>query len=153
MRYPAVLTREGRHTLAGFPSCPGCQTFAEPGEGIEGMAQEALEGWLEAHLVSGQAPPRPPRRAPKGRVIWAEVPAKLAVKLDLRWARQAAGLTQAQLAELAGVSQPMIAKLEHPDYNPTIDTLEKVARALGVKLRVSLEAQERAASMGAESLG
>jgi len=47
MEYPAVLTTEGPRTLAAFPDCPGCQTFAEADEDILARAQEALEGWLE----------------------------------------------------------------------------------------------------------
>ena len=59
MRYTAVVTKEGKQTLAEFPGCPGCQTFADPGEDIAERAGEALAGWLEAQLVSGQAPPEP----------------------------------------------------------------------------------------------
>jgi len=143
MRYPARITKEGRHTLAEFPDCPGCQTFAEPGQNIAEEAHEALEGWLGAHLVAGDAPPLPPRRAPRGKVLWVDVPPRLATKLYLRWARQAAGLTQAQLAKRAGVFQQAIAKLEHPDSNPTLDTLERVARALGARLEVSVTLNPR----------
>lgn len=143
MRYPAVITTEGKHVLAEFPDCPGCQTFVEMGEEIEPVAQEALEGWLESHLVSGRLPPEPARRSPAaprgGRVIWVNVSPKLSIKIDLRRARQRAGLTQADLAKLTVVSQPMIAQLEDPDYNPTVDMLEKVARPLGVRLLVALE--------------
>ncbi len=140
MRYAAIITKEGRRELAEFTDCPGCQTFAEPDERILDNAREALEGWLESHLARGLVPPRPSKRAPKlrGRVLWVAVPAKLGVKLVLRWARQEAGLTQAELAKRAGVSQPMIAKLEHPDHNPTLETLEKVAHALGSRLDVTM---------------
>jgi hypothetical protein len=34
----------------------------------------------------------------------------------------------------------MVAKLEHPDYNPTVETLEKVAAALRSRLDVGLSA-------------
>lgn len=146
MRYPALVTKEGKALLAEFPNCPGCQTFAEPGESIDGQAADALAGWLETHLLDGEAPPRPPSRAPKpprgARVLWIEVPVKLAAKLCLRWARQDAGLTQAELAKRAGLSQPAVARLESPDHNPTLDTLERVAQALGVRLRISLEPRE-----------
>ena len=136
MRYPATVSREGKFTLAYFPNCPGCQTQADPGERIEDQASEALQGWLEAHLIDGEAPPRPSLRAPRVRraekVMWIEVPLKLAVKLVVRWARQDAGLTQARLAKLAGVSQPVIAKLEAPDSNPTVETLDRVFSVLKV---------------------
>jgi DNA-binding XRE family transcriptional regulator/predicted RNase H-like HicB family nuclease len=138
MRYPAIITKEGKKTLASFADCPGCQTEADPGEDISVQAADALTGWLESHLLLGRVPPRPSKRKPKGKVLWVEVPPGLAVKLLIRWARNDAGLTQAQVAKRAKVSQRMIAKLENPNYNPTLETLEKVASALGARLEVNL---------------
>jgi predicted RNase H-like HicB family nuclease/DNA-binding XRE family transcriptional regulator len=142
MHYTAIVTKEGRRTLASFPGCPGCQTFGDPGEDTAERAQEALVGWLEAHLADGQAPPEPKRLRSKGRarVIEVPVPPKLAVKLALRWARLRAGLTQAELARRAGLSQPAVARLEDPDHNPTLDMLERVATALGARLEVEIRA-------------
>lgn len=48
------------------------------------------------------------------------------------------GLTQKQLAEKIGTKQSAIARLEGGTTNPSIAFLEKVARALGSKLQVSL---------------
>lgn len=142
MQYTAILTKEGKNTLAEFPGCPGCQTFAEPSEDVAERAEEALAGWLEANLASGRTPPEPKRirRKTATRSIEVPVPAKLAVKLQLRWARKRAGLTQAELARRAGLSQPAVARLEDPDYNPTLDMLERVAAALGSRLEVALSA-------------
>jgi len=136
MRYPAVVTKEGKNLLADFPTCPGCQSFAPPGHDIEQEAKEALELWLESYLQERMFPPRPPRtfKARKGRVLWVPVEPKLAVKLELRWMREDLGVTQAELANLAGVSQPAIAQLESPDSNPTIETLNRVARAMGAQI-------------------
>ena len=137
MRYPAVVTREDGHVFADFPDCEGCHTFAERGQSIEDRAKEALESWLESCLVDGSLPPQPTAK-PRGEVLWVDLDADLSLKLQLRWARDAAGLTQARLAELAGVSQQMVAKLESPRYHPRLDALEGIARALGVRLSVEL---------------
>ena len=137
MRYPAVVTKEGKNVLADFPTCPGCHTFAPLGHNIEHEAKEALELWLESHLQERMLPTRPPRtlKAPrKGTLLWVPVEPKLAVKLELRWMREDLGLTQAELAKLAGVSQPAIAQLESPDSNPTIDTLNRLASAMGAQI-------------------
>src|SRR2546425_7747354 len=144
MRYPAVVTEEGKNVLAEFPTCPGCQTFAPPGHDIEDEAKEALELWLGTHLQERRLPPRPPRifKARKGTVLWVSVEPKLAVKLELRWMRDDLGLTQAELARLAGVSQPAIAQLESPDSNPTIDTLNRVAGAMGAQIDFHPSASE-----------
>jgi DNA-binding XRE family transcriptional regulator/predicted RNase H-like HicB family nuclease len=134
MHYVAYISKEGRHTLAEFPDCPGCQTFSD-GEDLAEAAREALEGWLEAHLVDGQVPPRPVDHttAPKGvSVARVTVRAGLAAALEIRWARQEAKLSQGALGKLAGVSQQQIAKLENPDENPSLETLSKVGRALGL---------------------
>ncbi len=135
MEYRARITHEGGRTLAEFPDCPGCQTFAEAGEDVARLAAEALEGWLETHLAHGKAPPAPAARA--GLAV--RVNAQLAAKLELRWARNAKGLSQARVAKLAGVTQQMVAKVEHPDYDAGLDVLERVAHALGCRLNIELQ--------------
>ena len=51
-------------------------------------------------------------------------------------ARKKQGLTQAQLAEKANMTQPEIARLENPDANPKIDTLLKATVPLGYRLKL-----------------
>ena len=48
--------------------------------------------------------------------------------------RQALGLTQAQLAEKAGVIQQTIDKWERGERNPGVPSLKKLAAALDCKL-------------------
>ena len=45
-------------------------------------------------------------------------------------------LTQSELAKKAGVKQAYIARLESGTANPTVDSLNKVADALGKRLKL-----------------
>jgi transcriptional regulator with XRE-family HTH domain len=57
---------------------------------------------------------------------------------QVRRLRTAAGLTQYELANRTGSTQPAVAHLEAGRRTPTLATLEKVARALGHDLVVVL---------------
>lgn len=52
----------------------------------------------------------------------------------IRELRQKEGLTLAQVAELAGLSRGMLSKIETGSTMPGLDTLARVARALGVTM-------------------
>ncbi|MBU0457991.1 helix-turn-helix domain-containing protein [Patescibacteria group bacterium] len=47
------------------------------------------------------------------------------------------GLTQSELAKKVGTRQSAISRLESGNYNPSINFLEKVAKALNLNLTVS----------------
>jgi predicted transcriptional regulator len=49
---------------------------------------------------------------------------------DLRQRRTELELTQARLAEMAGVSQPLIARIEGGDVDPRLSTLRRIVEAL-----------------------
>ena len=55
----------------------------------------------------------------------------------VRSARERAGLTQAELAERAGVTQSVVARLERGAGNPTFLTLERVLHAAGHRLELT----------------
>ncbi|HEY2141048.1 MAG TPA: helix-turn-helix transcriptional regulator [Solirubrobacteraceae bacterium] len=57
----------------------------------------------------------------------------------LKDARDDAGLTQADLARRLGVSQAAVAKLERPQANPTIATLDDALRVTGRRLVLTSE--------------
>ena len=59
---------------------------------------------------------------------------------QIRDAREAAGLTQRELAARMGTSQAAVARLEAGGVGPTLTTLQKVATALELKLAVELTA-------------
>ncbi|GAA4638657.1 hypothetical protein GCM10023196_097270 [Actinoallomurus vinaceus] len=57
----------------------------------------------------------------------------------VRTRREQLGMTQGQLAERAGLTQPAVARFEAGGTMPTIPMLERLAEALGMRLRVELE--------------
>jgi DNA-binding XRE family transcriptional regulator len=50
----------------------------------------------------------------------------------IREARRANGMTQLELATATGIRRPNVARLERGGNTPTIETLQRVASALGV---------------------
>lgn len=69
---------------------------------------------------------------PRLRRIYEEESAKMELWLQLAQARQAAGLTQAELAERLGVTQSQVAKMEKRGYESyTLNSLRRYVQALG----------------------
>jgi len=56
-------------------------------------------------------------------------------------ARKSAGLTQKQLSERAGIAQGDISKLESGSANPSLRTLQRLAGAMNMRLRVEFTPQ------------
>lgn len=56
--------------------------------------------------------------------------------------RMANGWSQKKLAEVLGVTQAMVSKLESGEYNYTIEQLWKIANKLNWKLNVSFEGSQ-----------
>ena len=54
--------------------------------------------------------------------------------MKLRELRISQRITQSELAELAGITQVTVSDIECHPHPPTIDTMLKVSKALGVEL-------------------
>ena len=57
---------------------------------------------------------------------------------EIIMARKEKNLTQKGLAELIGTRQSNISRLESGNYNPSLDLLIKIARAMDKKLEVKI---------------
>ena len=69
---------------------------------------------------------------PEFRRIYEEEAAKKELWLQLAEARQAAALTQAEVAKRLGVSQAQVARIEKRGYDAyTLNTLRRYVKALG----------------------
>jgi DNA-binding XRE family transcriptional regulator len=69
---------------------------------------------------------------PEFRAVYEEEAAKKELWLQLVEARQAAGLTQTEMARRLGVSQAQVARIEKRGYDTyTLNTLRRYVAALG----------------------
>ena len=57
----------------------------------------------------------------------------------VRKARAEAGISQTQLAELTGIDQSDISKIERGVANPSVSTLQRIAKALGGRLTITID--------------
>ena len=54
-------------------------------------------------------------------------------------ARKLSGMTQKQISQKTGIAQPDISKLENGYANPSIKTLERLAKAMGMELKIRFQ--------------
>lgn len=81
---------------------------------------------------------------PEYRKVYEEEAAKSELWLQLVEARQAAELTQKQLAERLGVSQAQVARLEQEGYDAyTLNTLRRYVAALGEEYTLEVRIRRR----------
>jgi DNA-binding XRE family transcriptional regulator len=86
------------------------------------------------------------RESPEFKKAYYDELSRLRLAHRIAELREKCGLTQAELARKVGTTQAGISRLENPNYhNYSLKTLEKVANALGARLRVELEEKQRAA--------
>jgi DNA-binding XRE family transcriptional regulator len=90
--------------------------------------EQAYQVWRDTLLANSEA-----------REIYKEEAAKKELWLQLVEARQAAGLTQVELARRLGVSQAQVARIEKSGYDSyTLNTLRRYVQALGKRLEVTV---------------
>ena len=78
-------------------------------------------------------------RDPAYREAYDELAPEFRLARALIEARANAGLTQAQMAERMQTTQSFVARLESGRAHPSTRTLERFARAAGVRLKISFE--------------
>jgi len=134
MNYFAKLTKEADGYSVEFPELPGCVSEGDTLQEALGMASEALDLWLKYLLDKGKDIPMPKVHAGKGFHA-IPVDARLAVAINIRISRGRRSM--AEIAESIGTSTQNYFRYEHSKANPTVSTLEKIAKATGKRLEIS----------------
>lgn len=73
---------------------------------------------------------------PKFKTAYDELEPEYRLANDLIRARLWKKMTQAEVAKKAGVSRVVVARLESGTTNPTVETVSRVAGALGKELKL-----------------
>lgn len=68
-----------------------------------------------------------------------QVSANYIIAEALTEARARMGMSQKELANLSGIDQSDISKIERGVSNPSVSTLDRLAMAMGLKLKMSFE--------------
>ena len=85
-----------------------------------------------------ESPSRKPR-APRNPGDPADAEMQRRFGLNLKAEREAAGLSQSEVAKSAGMAQPDVAELEAGRKNATLRTMRRLALAVGCELELLLK--------------
>jgi antitoxin HicB len=133
--YCRLIEEEGRFDVE-FPDIPNVITFGDSIEHALAMASEALNGALECDVAQGW--PLPEARTGPGKGLY---PIEVEPQIRLAWEfRKLRGdRSQSEIASRLKMSYQAYQRLENPGKaNPTVKTLEKVAKAFGKRLEIGL---------------
>jgi transcriptional regulator with XRE-family HTH domain len=81
---------------------------------------------------------------PKYRKAYDALRDEFALARTVIEARKAAGLTQQELAQKMGTTQPVVARLEAGNTRPSLRTLERLAEATGLRLVIAFQPRKKA---------
>lgn len=138
LAFPMRFQAEGgKYWVQGIGSLSGVLTEGESLDHARAMAREALSLMLASWLDDGKPIPRPDLVEGEG-IEWIEPDPAVSAPILLRWAREDAGLTQADLARRLNVTRQAVQRLERSDANPSIKTLARAMRALGRELHLAV---------------
>ncbi|PWJ59812.1 MULTISPECIES: type II toxin-antitoxin system HicB family antitoxin [unclassified Fibrobacter] len=122
--------------VASFPDLPNVNAFgASIGEALA-MAKEAMDGAFECDLDLGLTFVYPKTEPNEKKGLYAvELSPKIEVAYKIFEARR--GKTKTQVAKKAGISPQAYQRFETPKGSPSVETLYKIAAALGKKLEIN----------------
>ena len=133
MTFNCTIEQDEGMYIVQFPDMPNIQTFGNTHEEALAMAKEALESCLESDISRGMAIPSPSFSG--GHPV--SVASHIVLSLQLRVLR--GEQSQTEIAQRLGLSYQSYQRLENPrKANPTIKTLERIARIYGRELIISM---------------
>jgi ribosome-binding protein aMBF1 (putative translation factor) len=91
-----------------------------------------------AHMKTANDSLKKRLRDPEFRQAWERTALARAVALRLVEYRAENGLSQSALARKLQMQQPAIARLEAGDHNPSMETLMRLSKGLGIDFHIDI---------------
>lgn len=134
LAYTAHIEKQDDSYLVSFPDLENIMTFGATLEEALHNAEEALNGCIESDFERNFVIPSPSVITGK-KAYKIPVAPHIAVALMLRTLR--ADRPQTEVARQLNISYQVYQRLENPrKANPTIKTLEKIARVFGKRIEL-----------------
>jgi antitoxin HicB len=138
IKYPSKIkySETDNSYIVEFPDLPGCLTEGASLEEAKINAVEALTGYLASIFERNLKIPEP--SIIKGRNIYQIEPErKVSIPIYLKIQRDTKKLSQSDVAKVLGISYQAYQRLEKPGKsNPTLKTLERLAKVFGQELHL-----------------
>ena len=134
LKYSAHIVKDNDAYLVSFPDLENVVTYGASIDKALANAEEALNGCLESDFERNFAIPDP-ASSDSPDLYQIPVSPHIAVAIILRKLR--ADRSQIEVARQLHISYQVYQRLENPrKSNPTIKTLEKVARVFGKRVDI-----------------
>ena len=134
LAYPANIEKQDDGYLVSFPDLENVMTYGATIEEALHNAEEALNGCIEADFERNFVIPSPTTLAGE-KTYSIPVAPHIAVAIMLRTLR--ADRPQTEVARQLNISYQVYQRLENPrKANPTVKTLEKIARVFGKRFEL-----------------
>lgn len=108
-----------------------------PAGGVAAMVR-AVRGARRTTKYDIEPPPRPRRSTSAGQAGWTRMTREDFAK-RMRELRDRRGWTQEQMAERTGLASDTIRRLEYASFNPSLDTMRKIANGLDLPTAALLD--------------
>jgi antitoxin HicB len=132
--YCTIKLEDGLYGIE-FPDLPNIITVGTTQDEALALATESLNAALESDVARGF--PLPVAATGPGKGLY---PIELSPTVELAWElrRLRGDRPQSEVAERLGLPYQSYQRLESARGNPTVKTLEKVAKAFGKKLEIRI---------------
>lgn len=137
MIYAALLEKDkDMGYIVSFPDLPNVNAFGATKEEALAMAKEALDGATASDLKMGVSFIYPKILPNEAENLFAvELAPKIEVAYKIFEARR--GLKKNEVAKRAGMSPQAYQRFETPKGSPSVETLYKIAHAMGKQLEIT----------------